>query len=111
MEEACTTRSSLGVVGLLICPADTPVRTSATKHAILFMLVLRGPQKLVRSIWVDVRHNGGVDAATRFHSSIAAPVIMRETLPPARIPRCVARRRFCNAINHERAVQPSHVHP
>src|SRR5215475_7839163 len=51
MEEACTTRSSLGAVGLLICPADTPVRTSANKHAILFMLVLRGPQKLVRSIW------------------------------------------------------------
>jgi hypothetical protein len=26
--------------------------------------------------------NGGVDAAARFHSSIAGPVMMRNTLPP-----------------------------
>ncbi|MGQ0763743.1 MAG: hypothetical protein ACT4OT_17245 [Acidobacteriota bacterium] len=26
--------------------------------------------------------NGGVDAAARFHSTIAAPIILRNTLPP-----------------------------
>jgi len=26
--------------------------------------------------------NGGVDAAARFHSSIAGPIMMRNTLPP-----------------------------
>jgi hypothetical protein len=26
--------------------------------------------------------NGGVDAAARFHSTIAGPVMMRNTLPP-----------------------------
>src|SRR6266576_5256753 len=27
-------------------------------------------------------HNGGVDAAARFHSSIAGPIMLRNTLPP-----------------------------